>query len=198
MKMKRMMILVLPLALVMLFAAAAPALACKPQQGTFTQTGIGHAISPGTVTVDTSNVQHVRGSHGEITFFGSPWGTAVASTTNNVDLSLTSFTGTGYSTAVFDYKTGVAWGVVFLTFNGLGLYTYNGPTITAYGLTVTHGQKIFGVLFSEVGGAFGTKGNMKGINEIIESGTGVSINVGTTTAPVLMDIISETYTYWST
>lgn len=194
MKMKRMMILVFPLALVMLFAAAAPALACKPQQGTFTQTGIGHAISPGIVTVDASNVQHVKEGHGEITFFGSPWGTAVASTTNNVDLSLTSFTGTGYSTAVFDYKTGVAWGVVFLTFNGLGLYTYNGPTITAYGLTVTPGQKIFGVLFSEVGGAFGTRGNVRGINEIIESGTGVSITVN----GVLMDVISETYSYWST
>jgi len=188
------MILVPVLALVMLFATAAPAMACKPQHGTFTQTGIGMGTSPGTVYVDANNVQHAIGAHGEITFFGSPWGTAVATTTNNVKLSLTSFTGTGHSAAVFNYKTGVAKGVAFLTFNGLGWYTYNGPTITAYGLTITHGQKIFGVLFSEVGGAFGTKGNLRGLNEIIESGTGVSI----TTPNGLMDVISETYSYWFT
>jgi hypothetical protein len=197
MKMKRIMILVTSLALVMVFAASTPALACGPHHETFTWTGIGIGTSPGTVSV-TNGVQHVTRSTGEWTYSAAPWGTKAPTATNTqyFTLNLNTLTGTDIAPGVWTYPgAGVTNGVAFLKFNGLGLFTCNGPSVSAYGYTATEGQTYFGLLNSVVATQFGTSGTMRGLYAITESSNGVTVSDPTTHAP-MYSISVETWTYW--
>jgi len=198
MKMKRIMILVFSLALVVVFAASTPALACGPHHETFTWTGIGVGTSPVTVYVDSNKVEHVTGHTAEWTYSAAPWGTGAptATSTEYFTLNLNTLTGTDFALNVGTYPgAGVTNGVAFIKFNGLGMFTCNGPTVSAYGYTATTGHSYFGLLNSAVATQFGTSGTLKGLYAVTESSTGVTVSNPTTHAP-LYTIAVETYTYW--
>ena len=197
-KMKRIMILVFSLALVMMFVASTPALACGPHHETFTWTGIGIGTSPGTVYVDSNNVQHVKGQTAEWTYSAAPWGTGAptATSTEYLTLNLNTLKGTDFTQNIWTYPgAGVTNGVAFIKFNGIGAFTCNGPSVSAYGYTVIKGQTYIGLLSSAVSTQVGTRGTLKGLYAITESSTGVTISNPTTHAP-MYTIAVETYTYW--
>lgn len=196
------MILVFSIALLMVFVASAPAMACTqtPKHGSFTWYGIGVGTSPGTSYVDSNNVMHQTGATGKWTEFGAPWGGGVTTNTetNYITLNLETLTGSDVSPSVWTYPgAGVTHGIVFVKFNGLGLFTYNGPDITAYGITVHHGDMLFGLQTSAVATQFGTSGTLRGIYMITESSVGVTVSNPITGAP-LYSVNEETYTYWFT
>ena len=197
MKMKRIMILVTSLALIMVFAASTPALACGPHHETFTWTGIGIGTSPGTITV-TNGVQHVTGSTAEWTYSAAPWSTGAptATDTEYLTLNLNTLTGNDVTPQVWIYPgAGVTNGVAVIKFSGLGLFTCYGPSVSAYGYTAIKGATYYGLLSSAVATQFGTSGTMKGLYAITESSTGVTISNPTTHAP-MYTIAVETWTYW--
>ncbi|MGA3111227.1 MAG: hypothetical protein ABSE15_04250 [Candidatus Bathyarchaeia archaeon] len=208
MKMKRIMILVSALALVMVFAASAPAMACTPtlKHGTFTWYGIGVGTGPPTVTVGSNGVVHIT-STGQLAFFGGSWGTVQnqydGSYTHGAIITDTNYitqppTGSG-SVVSFGVSTypgaGVAKGVLFLTLlPGTGSFVYNGPTIEAFGITVTHGTTYVGGLDSGAGWSSGISGTLTGVNLITESSKGVAIT--NSAGVILYDINVETISYW--
>ena len=159
-------LIALALGLLMLFAAAAPAMACPTERGTYARWEIAIHTSPGTEVV-TDGVLHVQGETGSITAFGAPWGPETIVVTNqNYELDLTTYTGHGSYTFVGTFATGTVEGIAFFSFSGLGAYTYNGPDISAYGHTATTGSTYPGVLTSDVTLDHGTSGALKGLNEI--------------------------------
>ncbi len=208
MKMKRIMILVSSLALLMVFVASAPTMACTQtlKHGTFTWYGIGTGTGPPTITVDSNGVVHIT-SHGHLTFFGGPWGTVQnqydGSYTHGATITDTNYvtkppTGSGSVVSFGDVTypgAGEAKGVLFLKLPaGTGSFVYDGPTIEAYGITVTHGTTYVGGLDSGAGWDSGISGILKGVNLITESSKGVAIT--NSAGVILYDINVETISYW--
>jgi hypothetical protein len=172
----RKLIFVPMIVLFMLLSVTAPVFAWNSVKS-YSYGIISVATSPGSVYVDANNVEHVKGATLDATLFGTAWGTGSVIVTQNVVLDLNTYTGHIFLTSTITFGTGAAAAVGFLNFNGLGTFTYSGPTISAYGITAHNGDKFSGVLFSGTVVRYGTGGALKGLYEISQSYHGVSITI---------------------
>jgi hypothetical protein len=169
-KVKGKVILFSALALVMLFAAA-PVFACPPKHGTFTQIivgGEGPKSSPG-ITWTKGDIEYIVNAYGYDYLYGAPWGNSITSSgPYSLELNTVSYTGKGIAYTVDTYSCGTIKGIIFLEFNGLGYFTYTGPSFQiatldgANGMWVTPGT-YFGLLYNSWAVKQGVSGYLNGV-----------------------------------
>jgi len=165
----------------MLFAAAAPVFACSPENGTFTQYIFGITTNPGTARTE-GNVQCVTDFSFISYLYGAPWGNSISSLMKGCyEINTVSLTGNMVAFAVDTYAKGTIQGVIIDKFDGLGMYTYNGPTLTfalnGVTYTVTQGMVVFGLLDNSFAFKHGTTGWLRGVSTT-ETTEGVTIVAG--------------------
>lgn len=156
---------------------------------------------PGEETV-VDNVLYVKGSVGIGDNYGYPWGEATHTQRNYFYLNQTDYTGKLIGYIDKDFCRGDLRMIGRCEFVGVGVYIYNGPTITANGtdangniipVEITDGTQFFGLLFT--GGASGyatinhnhfeVKEKMSGVNIVGGPLNGVGLIVGTGTYSML-------------
>ncbi|HUK84431.1 MAG TPA: hypothetical protein VLU95_01070 [Candidatus Acidoferrum sp.] len=159
---KKVTLIILALGFAMLFAALAPALACPPKCFSFTagSVAVSNPSVPGKIIPTNNGVIGV--GTGIIDYgYSSILGYGVANEKDwyyyNTDPSSPAFlTGPGVSTSIssIDKEQNI------YTFNGLGLWTYTGPTFTyngptcdaaVHGAVITTGEAFFSVLVTGTG-----------------------------------------------
>ncbi len=190
----------------MLSITLAPVLANEKQSFTFTTISYRDPANPGT-QFTKDNILHARDAGKIGTVMGAPWGTVNQIQTQNFELNLTSFTGTGVGKgmntgAISQIKTSLTF-----EFNGIITYTYHGPSFTATTNTggtfvVVDGTKFLGL---SITGQVVGQGTIDGKN-IQTRGTfsGVSISTSPTVPSALThglagdSIITGVTTYWYT
>jgi hypothetical protein len=166
-KVKRKAILFLSLAFLMLFAAAAPALATSSTMGIYAQGYVGVTVSPNEFTFN--DILYIINSTGASYLYGAPYplGNSISSlSTGYGTLNLTSLTGTEILQSVDTYAAGTVEGIVIAKFTGGGLYIYNGSTFTCTlagkKMTLTHGDKFGGLLWTATTIKQGTSASLAG------------------------------------
>jgi hypothetical protein len=134
---------------------------------------------PGVVTIN-NNIMYSKGG-GHLAYlaripFAGPEGTVQGSSTGSLRMDLVSYTGYGQFRFVDNGPVGTVVGTGTLRLTGIGLYTYDGPTFTAAGITVANGEQAMGVLMESNWIAYGT-GQLKGL-VVQGSFTGISFSDG--------------------
>jgi len=162
--MKGKAILFSTLAIVILFTAAAPVFACTPKCVSFTVYVIAppNPSVPGTTVPTKDGILSIgTGSidHEYSTLFGSQVAYEKDWFYLNTDSSSPDFL-TGYGVATAVSSSFVEHDAYKL--NGLGLYTYVGPTVTDGITTITSGEALFGILLSGIGAIQFTSGPYTG------------------------------------
>jgi len=181
---KKVTLIVLALGLAMLFAAVTPVFACPLKCFSFTagQVAVSNPNVPGKIIL-TTNYEFAIGA-GSINYqYTSAFGYEVASEKDwsyfNTNPSSTAYlTGSLVGTVT----SSVSKEEVMGTFNGLGLWTYTGPTFTyngpscdaaVHGAVITTGEVFYSVLLTGTGTAHYTAGPLAGENAM-ETWEGVS------------------------
>jgi len=121
---------------------------------------------PGVVTIDNNNIMRSRGG-GHLVYldrvpYAGPDGTVEGSSRGNVRIDLNSYTGWGQFSFVDNAPDGNIVGSGTIKLTGIGLYTYDGPTFTAAGITVTNGDAVVGMLMEGNWVAYG-RGDLEGL-----------------------------------
>jgi hypothetical protein len=143
-----------------MFLAVAPALASQPK-GTYTFGEIDITTTPPTQTFTGPNIVHNRGSESINYMFGAPWGNSITPgiVTGIANLNLETVTGEGLSHFVDSYPTGTMEGSTAWKVVGAGMWIYQGPTMTAAGMTIVHGVTLLiGIGFEGTFVGHGTDG----------------------------------------
>lgn len=194
---KKVLVMVLAFALLMLFSAVAPVFAAPPTRGTFSQGIVQVADTPGESWV-TGDILHRRSFTSVSYLYGAPWGNSLSgtgSTGTTFQLNTVTLTGGSVGKTFDTYAAGIVVGTINNKFVGAGPYTYMGPTFsfTLPGIsgTVTNGATYVGLLFTGFGVKHGVSGDLKGL-ETMEKYTGVAIQVGPLAGVLLVD---NTVTY---
>ena len=189
---RKVQLMVLAFALLILLSAAAPVFAVPPTRGTFSQGIVQVTVTPAESFV-TGDIMHSRGAISASYLYGAPWGNTLPDTggrQKTMQLNLVTFAGGGVSKTFDTYAIGTTVGTINSKFVGFGPYTYNGPTFsfTLPGIsgTVTNGDTYVGILFTGFGVKHGVSGDLKGL-QTMETYTGVAIMVGPWTGVVLVD-----------
>ena len=200
---KRVAVVVLAMALLMLCTAFAPVFAAPQPHGTFEQV----IITLGGGEAEewlTGDVLHQRGGEGTAYLYGAPFplGNSLSAEYTNIgQLNVADLTGSfvGHTTAD-NFAAGTMVGSFVMKFTGMGPYVYTGPTFTfelgGMEKTVTSGHVFFGLLFDiqnyrkhGVGDLTGfvTKGDGPGVIVVNPAdpmvGFGVSVVTGTYSGP---------------
>jgi hypothetical protein len=199
---KRKAILVSSLAFLMLFAAAAPALATSSTMGIYVQGIVSVTVSPGK-EFQIGDTLYIINMNGTAYLYGAPYplGNSISSSViSSGMLNLTSLTGTMISSSVDTYAAGTVGGILILKFNGAGLYIYNGSTFTCTlagkTMKLTHGDKFGGLLYTATAIKQGTSEGLTGFMTM-GTATGVSISQVIVGDPAVngTDVVLETGMY---
>jgi hypothetical protein len=176
---KNFMRIFLPTGLMfVLLGAVSPALAYNPTQR-YSFVAAGTTTDPGEKTT-INNVLFVKNQVGEGNDYGYPWGDATHVQYNNYYLNQTDYKGNlvGHVEKTFD--AGMLELYATCNFNGLGMYTYHGPTITVDTsndpVDITDGMQFFGLPYT--GGAVGYATIGHHLFVVSERMTGVSVVTG--------------------
>jgi len=164
---KKVTLIVLALGLLMMFAAVAPVFAYDPKPHfSFTQGqwAVANPSVPGTITIK-NNVETIIGSESTDYRYSSMFGYLVFNEILNNQINMATLTGFGFGTAKSASAIGstrvelYAW-----TLNGLGPYTYEGPTFkVGVGPTSYYtGEPFYGVLTKGCGTFMFTSGPYAG------------------------------------
>jgi len=178
--MKKLRVLVVVyVALLMLFAAVAPAFAGQPKLA-FNNTNFAYPDpnNPGTQFIK-DNILHQRNQGSVMQVIDSPWG--VITTTSNIgnnEIDLTSLTGSGVSKSYWTCSAGSYDGAGQVEFTGYGFWVYHGVSFTVTTnsggtFAVDNGELFAGIIFT---GQFVGKGTIN--NEAMQmrvTFTGVAI-----------------------
>ena len=171
--MNKKIILLSSIAFLMLFTAAVPVLAAGTtavQTSTpFTATIIQVMSSPGTTTM-TSGLSFIQNRVFLQYWYGTPWGNSLSGTATACKfLDTATYTGCAVLFTSGTFAAGTLQGQANPMYNGLGWYTYNGPTFSftvgSISGTVITGTSYYGLLVSGVATMQGVGGTMKGLVE---------------------------------
>ncbi len=176
--MKGKIILISALATLMLLSIVVPTFALtQPEMGTFELGVIEFTINPGEQLL-TGNILHIRNGVSEAGLAGIPWGDPITAneTVLTTQIDITTGIGSATSHTVDVYPTGTVIGTVQTKINGVGFWTYPGPTFsfTSNGMTATviHGETYFGLIITTIAVKHGISGDLIGLVDR-EDGTAV-------------------------
>jgi len=162
---KKVKLIVLVLGLLMLFAAAAPVFAYDPKPHfSFTQGqwAVANPSVPGTITIK-NNVETIIGSESTDYRYSSMFGYLQFNEILNYQINVVTLTGFGFGTATKASAMGSNRVELYTwTFNGLGPYTYEGPTFSVGPTTYYTGEQFYGVLTKGCGTFMFTSGTRAG------------------------------------
>jgi hypothetical protein len=146
----------------------------KPERGCVVKYAIvarSDPAVPGT-TVEMNGIEFTS-NVGDIGHtYRTPWGTGSASDIGSWSLDLTAYTGSGAGITKDVYCRGTLRGIITIQFNGIGYYTYHGPTFTDSGVKVKDGDTFFGLLMEGHGLKYGVSGALRGVT-LVAHFTGV-------------------------
>lgn len=181
--MKKALLIVLALGLLMLFAAVAPVLAYDPKPHfSFTQGqwAVANPSVPGTITIK-NNVETMIGSESTDYRYSSVFGYSVSDEILNNKINVVTLTGFGFGRATCTAKGSTRMEFYAWTLNGLGPYTYEGPTFKVGTTTYYTGESFYGVLTKGCGTFVFTSGPYAGETGVLTfagcyptAGTGIS------------------------
>ncbi len=186
--MKKEITLVSTLALLILFTAAVPVMACHPKT-TYTFGAVGYDIpNTGTTFFSAHNtIEHGRNHLGVAFDFGHPWGPGVGTTTTDLRLNVDENSPNafrGYAVTILEaaYATGTLEQKNIIKCLGLGYYSYHGPTLTKMlpapwgSVIISDGDTFFGILMTGRNEGHGTF--VDGKVKVLETLTGVIVLAG--------------------
>jgi hypothetical protein len=163
-----------------------------PAKGTYTGYSVTVVTGPGTMFNVTSAeygpVLDRIGFPAVEYYYEAPWGNSIAgSVIGSQEFVWKTDTGSDTAYINLTFAQGSFEGITFGTFNGLGTYTYNGPTVTFYNPvvgatgTLTQGTTYFGILASGAKISNGISGKLEGAS-LTETYTGIVILEQVTTS----------------
>ena len=187
------------LALFMLLSFVSPIMAGRTRN-TYTLGLVGWIEVPGSEKLCANKIIHAKGGIGNQIIYGSPWGDGTAVSIGVMNLNIIAFTGTGIESAIDSYTTGTFEGLVNYKITGFGIFTYDGPTFTYFGVEVEAGDQFSGILFSGNVVKHGTSGELDGL-QLKGNMYGVAVTDIPdfwTNPPELVDknLVYETGYYW--
>jgi hypothetical protein len=134
-------------------------------------------------TTIANGIIHAKGRQAIANDYGHPWGPGIGTATTSFTLDIANYTGTGNNHVSTTYRKGTLelWSI--FKFNGLGWYTYCGPTFTVTNATgtkvvVSSGMQFYGLLYSGIDLGYGTFDCGRKVVCTTEQYTGVSIMAG--------------------
>jgi len=196
---RKVLVVVLALAVVLLTTPFVGSTFAKRTKTPYEMGLVGWVVDPGTPFVSADKIVHDRGSTGAQNLYGTPWGDGTAASTGIMNLNMMDGTGSGMGHVVDTYTAGTFEGIMNYKVNGMGMYTYNGPTIIYEGLTVEAGDMFFGTLFSGFIVKHGTSGSLDGLQM---RGTMMGVSVIDTTeiteVPPNPDVLFGKNLVWET
>ena len=170
---KKVLLISLALCLLMLFAVAAPVMAYDPKPDPSLVVGIVSApnLSIPPTVIPTLNGEIVLGLH--ITDYA--YSTILGSATGNEEDWYQLNVGTSIGSGVDTIVTAISSEHDVYTFNGLGYWTYTGPTFTykgpscgaaVNGAVITTGKVLHGLLVTGIGTIHFTSGPLAGVTTV--------------------------------
>jgi hypothetical protein len=193
-RMKKKLFMIFSLAFLIILSASATVLAIPPVSAatTFSQTLVSVVIDPGTKTTAGTETT-IKDAVSLAYYYGTPWGNSLtANAIGTTKIDTTTYTGSTVSFPTAVYASGNLQGILKSRINGIGTWTYMGPTFTfMIGTrtgTLTNGATYMGVLFQGNAVRVGTSGKLTGLVES-DQGTGLSIVTG--------PLAGVTVSYWT-
>jgi hypothetical protein len=172
---KKVTLIVLALGFLMLFAAAAPAMASSPDtKGTYTAFTICVPFRPGTTTwVVDHTVETITDLMSHVYEFGGPWGPVTGVLTSSCVFDVSTFTGYAWGQFVMTVGTSTGQGFEVAKFTGPGSYTWYGPPVDG----IAYKASFLGALYTGISVDHVTSGTLLGLEEM-STFTGVLVMSG--------------------